>query len=119
MKCQHNLMLLVHLPNVGRGPRRVGASLVIAGLVYLGITKLLLSRVGLDIAGLMNEVTGRQPDVPESITRLIQDILVSVIHEVSLGLDDLAIPALIAGVAVFAASYLVPLGRRLVSRSGE
>ena len=113
------LLLLLHLPDVSRGLRRVGVSLVIAGLVYLGIEKLLLPRLGLDIAGLMNEVNGRQPDIPESLTRLIQDILVSVINEVTLSLDDLAIPALIAGVAVFAASYLVPLGRRLVSRSAE
>ena len=113
------LLLLLHLPDVSRGLRRVGVSLVVAGLVYLGVTKLLLPRIGLDITGLMNEVTGTQPDIPESLARLIQGILVSVINEVTLSLDDLAIPALIAGVAVFAASYAVPLGRRLVSRSEE
>ena len=68
------LILLVHLPNVGRGLRRVGVSLVIAGLVYLGIVKLLLSMVGLDVAGPLNEVTNWQPDIPESLMRLIEDI---------------------------------------------
>ena len=113
------LMILVHLPNLGRGLRRVGVSLVIAGLVYLGIVKLLLSMVGLDLAGPLNEVTNWQPDIPESLMRLIEGILVSLIHEVTQGLDDLAIPALIAGAAVFAASFFIPIGRRMVSRSGE
>ncbi len=113
------LMILVHLPNLGRGLRRVGVSVVIAGLVYLGIVKLLLSMVGLDLAGPLNEVTNWQPDIPESLMRLIEGILVSLIHEVTQGLDDLAIPALIAGAAVFAASFFIPIGRRMVSRFGE
>ena len=113
------LLLLLHLPNVGRGLRRAGASLVIAGVAYLGIAKLLQSIISRGGTGLLNDVANGQPDVPESLTRLIGDILVSVTHNLAQGMDDLAFPVLIAGVAVFAASYLVPLGRRLVSRSGE
>ena len=113
------LLLLLHLPDVGRGLRRVGVSLVIAGLIYLGITKLLLPMAGLGIAGPMNEVTSGQLDIPEPLARLIQDVLVSVINEVTLSVDDLALPVLIAGAVVFAASFFVPLGRRLIFRSSE
>ena len=113
------LLLLLHLPDVGRGLRRVGVSLVMAGLGYLAITKLLLPMVGLDVAGLMNQVTGRQPGISESLTRLILDILASVINEVAMSVDDLALPVLIAGVVAFAASFFLPMGRRLIARLRE
>ena len=112
------LLLLVHLTNLGRGLRRVGVSLVIAGLVYFGIAKLLQSIIGQGSAGLLNEITSGQPDIPESLTRLIGDILVSLARNLAQGMDDLALPVLIAGAAVFAASFFIPIGRRLVSRSG-
>ena len=112
------LLLLVHLTNLGRGLRRVGVSLVIAGLVYFGIAKLLQSIIGQGAAGLLNEVTSGQPDIPESLTRLIGDILVSFARNLAQGMDDLALPVLIAGAAVFAASFFIPIGRRLISRSG-
>ncbi len=112
------LLLLVHLTNLGRGLRRVGVSLVIAGLVYFGIAKLLQSIIGRGAAGLLDEITSGQPNIPESLTRLIEDILVSFARNLAQGMDDLALPVLIAGAAVFAASFFIPIGRRLVSRSG-
>ena len=113
------LMLLVHLPNVGRGLRRAGVSLVIAGLVYLGIAKLLQSIISRNADGLLNEVTSGQPDIPESLMALIGDILVSFTRSLTTGLNDVAWPTLIAGAAVFAASFFIPIGRRLVAGSGE
>ena len=109
-------------PGPGAAPR--GVSLVIAGLVYFGIAKLLQSIIGRGAAGLLNEVTSGQPDIPKSLTRLIEDILVSLARSLAQGMDDLALPVLIAGAAVFAASFFIPIGRipigrRLVSRSGE
>ena len=113
------LLMLVHMTDLGRGLRRVGVSLVIAGLAYLGIAKLLQSIISRGGTGLLNDVANGQPDVPESLARLIGDILVSFARNLAQGMDDLALPVLIAGAAVFAASFFVPLGRRLVSRSGE
>ena len=113
------LLLLLHLPDVGRGLRRVGVCLVIAGLIYFAIAKLMQSVVPDRGADLLDQVAGGQADIPESAMRLVSDLLVSFTSNLVQGLDDVAIPVLIAGGAVFAASFLVPLARRWVSRSGE
>ncbi len=112
-------LLLVHLPDLGRGLRRVGVSLVLAGLVYLVLAKLVQSAISDRGGDLLDQAAGGRTDIPESLARLLEDLLVSFARNLAAGLDDVAIPVLIAGAAVFAASFFVPLGRRLVSRLRE
>lgn len=112
-------MLLLHLPDLGRGLRRLGLCLVIAGLIYFAIAKLMQSIVPDRGADLMDQAARGQADIPESAMRLVSDLLVSFTSNLVQGLDDVAMPVLIAGVVVFAASFFVPLGRRLVFRLKE
>ncbi len=112
-------MLLLHLPDLARGLRRVGVCLAIAGIIYFAIAKLVQSVVPDRGADLLDQAAGGQADIPESAMRLVSDLLVSFTSNLARGLDDVAIPVLIAGAAVFAASFFVPLGRRLVSRLRE
>ena len=70
-------LLLVHLPDLGRGLRRVGVCLVIAGLMYLGIAKLMQFAISNRGEDLIDQAARGQTDIPESAMRLVSDLLVS------------------------------------------
>ena len=113
------LMLVINLPGLSGGMRWLGASLTIAGVLYFSGAKILQSMITDWTARTMEEVTGREPDFPLSLTELASDLLESGAHQLADGVTGTSLIVLIAGTVVFGASFFVPLGRRLVSRSGE
>ena len=113
------LMLVINLPGLSGGMRWLGSSLTIAGALYFSGAKILQSMITDWTARMMEEVTAREADFPLSLTELASDLLESGAHQLVDGVASTSLIFMIAGAAVFAASYLVPLGRRIVSRSGE
>ena len=108
------LLGLIHFPSLSNGLRWPGLSLFLTGLAFFILDKVLLNRV----PDWLEEVVERGADqvtgVPQSVTRLGGDLLVSFGEQITDGFSGPALTLLIIGALLFGASLLVFLLRPFI-----
>ena len=106
------LLVLVYLPRVSTGLRWLGGTLIVAGGIGLIAAKLIQSAVPDRVRSLVDTIAGEVEGFPASLAELISDVAAAFVGQLAGGAAGLTLIALLAGVAVFAASFLSRAIRR-------
>ncbi len=105
------LLGLVHFPSLKGALRWPGLTLMLTGLVFLVIGKVLESQAPDRLRELVERGSGGTGSVPSSVNALGGDLLVSFGKHMVGGIDGLALAVLIIGAVLFGASFFVFLLR--------
>jgi hypothetical protein len=106
-----SLLGLVHFPSLKGALRWPGLTLMLTGLVFLVIGKVLESQVPDRLRELVEEGSGGTGGVPASVNALGGDLLASFGKQLTGGIDGPALAVLIIGAVLFGASFCVFLLR--------